>query len=134
MSVLRRYQEQLIEYIKSHPDFIKPDARRNDILSRLQREPLLDLSISRTTFDWGIPVPDDPKHVMCAPAAQRGIACAAVDADIERACGRYVWFDALTNYLTGCDFPDGDRNGFWPASVHIIGVRLPRMRFATSAA
>ncbi len=60
----RRYQAQLIEYIAQNPDFIQPEARRNDILSRLQREPLLDLSISRTTFDWGIPVPDDPKHVM----------------------------------------------------------------------
>ena len=66
----RRYQEQLIQYIQEHPDFIKPEARRKDILARLQREPLLDLSISRTTFDWGIPVPDDPKHVMCA----RGVA------------------------------------------------------------
>jgi methionyl-tRNA synthetase len=54
-----------VQHIESNPDFIKPDARRKDILSRLQREPLLDLSISRTTFDWGIPVPDDPKHVMC---------------------------------------------------------------------
>ena len=66
----RRYQDQLIQYIKDHPEFIKPDARRNDILSRLQREPLLDLSISRTTFDWGIPVPDDPKHVMCVARAR----------------------------------------------------------------
>ena len=64
-----RYQDRLIEHIKANPDFIKPEARRHDILLRLQREPLLDLSISRTTFDWGIPVPDDPAHVMCAPGA-----------------------------------------------------------------
>ena len=61
-----RYQAQLVEHITSNPSFIQPEARRNDILQRLQREPLLDLSISRTTFDWGIPLPDDPKHVMCA--------------------------------------------------------------------
>lgn len=113
----RRYQAQLIEYIQQHPDFIQPEARRNDILSRLQREPLLDLSISRTTFDWGIPVPDDPKHVMCVcqPRVRR------LDSCTER-YGRYVWFDALTNYLTGCDHPDGARKDFWPASVHIIGA------------
>ena len=57
-----------MEHITSNPSFIQPEARRNDILQRLQREPLLDLSISRTTFDWGIPLPDDPKHVMCASA------------------------------------------------------------------
>ena len=61
-----RYQAQLVEHITANPSFIQPEARRNDILQRLQREPLLDLSISRTTFDWGIPLPDDPKHVMCA--------------------------------------------------------------------
>jgi len=59
-----RYQERLVEHIKSNPDFIRPEQCRNEILARLQREPLLDLSISRTTFDWGIPVPDDAKHVM----------------------------------------------------------------------
>jgi methionyl-tRNA synthetase len=63
-----RYQAQLVEHITANPSFIQPEARRNDILQRLQREPLLDLSISRTTFDWGIPLPDDPKHVMCAAA------------------------------------------------------------------
>ena len=60
-----RFQARLIEHIQSNPKFVQPEARRNDILQRLQREPLLDLSISRTTFDWGIPVPDDPEHVMC---------------------------------------------------------------------
>jgi methionyl-tRNA synthetase len=59
-----RYQEQLINHITQHPEFIQPEARRAEILSRMQRDPLLDLSISRTTFDWGIPVPGDPKHVM----------------------------------------------------------------------
>ena len=64
LSTRGRYQERLIEHIKSNPDFIRPEQCRNEILARLQREPLLDLSISRTTFDWGIPVPDDAKHVM----------------------------------------------------------------------
>ena len=63
-----RYQERLVELLKTNPDIVRPDSCRSEILTRLQREPLLDLSISRTTFDWGIPVPGDPKHVMCAPA------------------------------------------------------------------
>jgi len=93
-----RYQQQLIDHIKAHPEFIQPAVRRNEILARLQNDELRDLSVSRTTFDWGIPVPDAPKHVM------------------------YVWFDALTNYLTGTGWPEEtDKKGFWPASVHIIG-------------
>ena len=93
-----RYQEQLIAHIETNPEFIQPVARRNEILARLKNDDLRDLSVSRTTFDWGIPVPDAPNHVM------------------------YVWFDALTNYLTGTGWPDaGDNNEFWPASVHIIG-------------
>jgi len=64
-----RFQAQLIDYITQNPEFIQPEARRVEILSRLQREPLLDLSISRTTFDWGIAVPGDAKHVMYAPSA-----------------------------------------------------------------
>ena len=93
-----RYQKQLIEHIESHPEFIQPARRRNEILARLREDELRDLSVSRTTFDWGIPVPDAPGHVL------------------------YVWFDALTNYLTGTGWPTkptGD--GMWPASVHIIG-------------
>ena len=93
-----RYQEQLIAHIESNSEFIQPVARQNEILARLKNDELRDLSVSRTTFDWGIPVPDAPNHVM------------------------YVWFDALTNYLTGTGWPDaGDNNEFWPASVHIIG-------------
>ncbi|CEF97591.1 Aminoacyl-tRNA synthetase, class 1a,anticodon-binding [Ostreococcus tauri] len=93
-----RYQAQLIAHIESHPEFIQPSSRRNEILARLQNDELRDLSVSRTTFDWGIPVPDAPKHVM------------------------YVWFDALTNYLTGTGWPEEtDKKDFWPASVHIIG-------------
>lgn len=73
---MSKYHQALIDHINNHPEFIQPDYRRNEILSRL-KEPLLDLSISRTTFTWGVPVPDDEKHVM------------------------YVWFDALTNYVSG---------------------------------
>jgi len=93
-----RYQKQLIEHIQANPEFIQPASRRKEILARLQNDELRDLSVSRTTFDWGIPVPDAPNHVM------------------------YVWFDALTNYLTGTGWPeDTDKKDFWPASVHIIG-------------
>lgn len=74
---LSQFQQQIIEHIEQHPDFIQPEARRNEILSRL-KEPLKDLSVSRTTFSWGIQVPQDKEHVI------------------------YVWFDALLNYITGC--------------------------------
>ena len=93
---MSKYTNALEEHIVSHPDFIRPDSRRNEVLERV-RDGLQDLSISRTTFSWGIPVPQDPKHVM------------------------YVWFDALTNYLSGIDFPDGSNACFWPANVHLIG-------------
>lgn len=84
---LAKYQKQLIDHINSHPLFILPVERKQEILTRLE-EPLIDLSISRTTFDWGIPCPKGndelkEKHVM------------------------YVWFDALTNYLTGVDYSTG---------------------------
>ena len=97
-----RYQKQLIEHIESHPEFIQPARRRNEILARLREDELRDLSVSRTTFDWGIPVPDAPGHVL------------------------YVWFGALTNYLTGTGWPanvanDDFSNSHWPADVHIIG-------------
>lgn len=101
---MSKYQEKLIQHIHENSDFIQPEERRKEILSRLEGEPLLDLSISRATFDWGVPVPDVPgipkteqKHVM------------------------YVWFDALTNYLSAVDYPTGDLAKFWPASAHIIG-------------
>ena len=94
-----RYHARLIEHIKNNPDFIQPAARRNEILARLENDELRDLSVSRTTFNWGIPVPDAPNHVM------------------------YVWFDALTNYLTGTGWPNenAEKKDMWPASVHIIG-------------
>ena len=103
---LGQYEAALIAHIESHPEFIVPESRRNEVLAKL-RGGLNDLSISRTTFDWGIACPGDaPDHVM------------------------YVWFDALTNYITGVgydpsiDSPLGGKHkdaGFWPAQVHVIG-------------
>ncbi len=100
---LSAYQDKLLALYESQPDFIGPDSRRNEVVSFVKGG-LKDLSISRTTFDWGVPVPDDPEHVM------------------------YVWVDALTNYITGVGFPDeGDANWrYWPADVHIIGKDIIR--------
>ncbi len=77
---LSAYAERLLAHYEAHPEFIEPDVRRNEVVSFVAGG-LRDLSISRTTFDWGVPVPDHPDHVM------------------------YVWVDALTNYLTGVGFP-----------------------------
>jgi methionyl-tRNA synthetase len=100
---LSKYQDALLEHIEANPGFIQPVSRRNEIVSFI-REGLRDLSISRTSFSWGIPVPSDPKHVV------------------------YVWFDALTNYLTGVGFPDDSPAfaKFWPADVHVIGKDILR--------
>src|SRR5215469_1300417 len=100
---LSAYQDRLLALYESQPDFIGPDARRNEVMSFVRRG-LKDLSISRTTFDWGVKVPNDPEHVM------------------------YVWVDALTNYITGVGFPDeSDANWhYWPADVHIIGKDIIR--------
>jgi methionyl-tRNA synthetase len=93
---LSEFQDRLVEYINNNPGFIQPETRRNEILSRL-KEPLRDLSISRTNFKWGIPVPGDPDHVL------------------------YVWFDALLNYLSGIDYPGEKFKKFWPADCQQIG-------------
>jgi methionyl-tRNA synthetase len=100
---LSAYQERLLAHYEANPTFISPETRRNEIVSFV-RSGLKDLSISRTTFSWGLPVPGDPKHVM------------------------YVWVDALNNYLTGCGFPDESdpRWTNWPADVHIIGKDIVR--------
>lgn len=100
---LSKYQEPLLELYRDHPEFLGPDSRRNEVASFVASG-LKDLSISRTTFDWGVPVPGNDKHVM------------------------YVWIDALTNYLTAAGFPD-DSEAFakwWPADVHIIGKDIIR--------
>jgi methionyl-tRNA synthetase len=101
---LSAYQDRLLAWYDAHPDFIGPAERRNEVLSFVKGG-LRDLSISRTTFDWGIPVPGDPRHVM------------------------YVWVDALTNYITGVGFPDDQGEMFrryWPADVHVIGKDIVR--------
>jgi len=100
---LSAYQDRLLAHYAEHPEFIGPDTRRNEVISFVKRG-LQDLSISRTTFDWGLPVPGDPKHVM------------------------YVWVDALNNYVTGCGFPDENspKWRYWPADVHIIGKDIVR--------
>jgi methionyl-tRNA synthetase len=99
---LSDYQQKLLDYYDAHPDFIGPDERRNEILSFV-KSGLKDLSISRTTFDWGIPVPNEARHVM------------------------YVWVDALTNYITALGYPDttDPKWNFWPA-IHIIGKDIIR--------
>ena len=100
---MSNYQDALVQYLEEHPDFIQPPSRYNEILSFVKGG-LRDLSISRTTFKWGIPVPNDPGHVI------------------------YVWFDALTNYITAVGFP-GDEKRFgryWPADCHIIGKDILR--------
>jgi methionyl-tRNA synthetase len=100
---LSAYQDRLLKLYESQPDFIGPDSRKNEVVSFV-KSGLRDLSISRTTFDWGVKVPGDPEHVM------------------------YVWVDALTNYITGVGFPDeSDANWhYWPADVHIIGKDIIR--------
>ncbi len=101
---LSAYQERLLAHYDANPDFIGPDARRNEVVSFVKGG-LNDLSVSRTTFDWGIPVPGDERHIM------------------------YVWVDALTNYITGVGFPDTESasyKNFWPADVHVIGKDILR--------
>ena len=100
---LSAYAEPLLALYQKHPEFVVPENYRNEITAFVKRG-LNDLSISRTTFDWGIPVPGDPKHVM------------------------YVWVDALTNYLSATGFPDAnaERAQFWPADAHVIGKDITR--------
>jgi methionyl-tRNA synthetase len=100
---LSAYQERLLRLYRDQPDFITPEHYRNEITAFVERG-LTDLSISRSTFDWGIPVPGDERHVM------------------------YVWIDALANYITATGFPDSDaaRAKCWPANAHVIGKDITR--------
>ncbi len=101
---LSKFQAPLLAHYAAHPDFIMPETRRNEVV-RFVESGLQDLSVSRTTFDWGVPVPDGAGHVM------------------------YVWVDALTNYLTGAGYPDTDSERYkryWPADLHIIGKDIVR--------
>jgi len=100
---LSKYQQPLLDLYAANPDFIQPDSRRNEVL-RFVEGGLKDLSISRTSFDWGVPVPGSNSHVM------------------------YVWLDALTNYITGLGYPDDTElwKRYWPANVHLIGKDVVR--------
>ncbi|GBQ98172.1 methionine--tRNA ligase [Asaia lannensis] len=100
---LSAFEDRLLALYEQHPEFLGPSGRRNEIVSFV-RQGLKDLSISRTSFKWGIPVPNDPDHVM------------------------YVWFDALTNYLSALGYPDfsAERMKYWPASAHIVGKDIIR--------
>jgi methionyl-tRNA synthetase len=100
---LSAYQDRLLAHYEAEPGFIRPEARRNEVTSFV-RGGLADLSISRTSFDWGVPVPGAPGHVM------------------------YVWVDALTNYLTGAGWPYDEQMAakWWPASLHVIGKDIVR--------
>ena len=100
---MSNYQDKILSYIEEHPDFIQPVSRRNEMINFI-KQGLEDLCISRTSFDWGIPVPIDEKHVI------------------------YVWFDALTNYLTPIGFLDDQKKfqKFWPANLHLVGKEIVR--------
>ncbi len=103
---LSNYQDKLVEYINSHPNFIQPESRKNEMLKNFIEPGLQDLCVSRTSFTWGIPVTFDDKHVV------------------------YVWLDALTNYITNIGYsPDGSTeefNKWWPANLHVIGKDIIR--------
>ena len=100
---LSKYQQPLLDLYAANPDFIQPDSRRNEVV-RFVEGGLKDLSISRTSFDWGVPVPGSGNHVM------------------------YVWLDALTNYITGLGYPDETElwERYWPANIHLIGKDVVR--------
>ena len=107
---LSKYQERLIAHINSHPDFIQPESRKNEMLNNFLSNPLPDLCVSRTSFTWGVQVESDPKHVV------------------------YVWIDALLNYVTGIGFHLDSESGelynkFWPCDIHLIGKDI--LRFHT---
>ena len=104
---LSKYADRLIEHINTHPEFIQPESRKNEMMNNFQLPGLQDLSVTRTSFSWGIPVDFDEGHIV------------------------YVWLDALTNYITGigydCDGNSSDKfNKFWPADLHLIGKDIIR--------
>ena len=102
---LSQWTQPLLDFYARHPDFIAPEGRRNEVVSFVSQEGgLKDLSISRTTFSWGIPVPGNDKHVI------------------------YVWLDALTNYISALGYPfnEGSKKEFWPASLHLVGKDILR--------
>ncbi|MCC7459901.1 MAG: methionine--tRNA ligase [Proteobacteria bacterium] len=100
---LSKFQDQLLKHIQDNKDFIQPESRRNEVIKFIERG-LKDLSISRTSFQWGIPLPQDPKHVM------------------------YVWFDALSNYITAIGYgkDQATMDKWWPADIHLVGKDILR--------
>ncbi|MDD6310924.1 MAG: methionine--tRNA ligase [Firmicutes bacterium] len=100
---MSKYADKLIDLLKNNPEFLEPESRRNEMIAFIEQG-LEDLCISRSTFDWGIPVPVDPKHIM------------------------YVWIDALSNYITALGWPDDPEkyNKYWPADVHLVGKEIVR--------
>ena len=104
---MSKYADKLMEHIQTHPDFIQPESRKNEMINNFLKPGLQDLCVSRTSFTWGIPVEFDPGHVT------------------------YVWLDALSNYITFCGYdPDGNHDErykkFWPADLHLIGKDIVR--------
>lgn len=102
---IKKYEKRLVEYYNTHPDFIKPEYRKQEMINNFIKPGLEDLCVSRTTFDWGIQVLKDPKHVV------------------------YVWLDALTNYITALGYLSDDESNFkkyWPADVHVIAKDIAR--------
>ena len=102
---LSKYQDRIIKHIEDNPDFIQPTSRQNEMLNNFLRPGLDDLCVSRTSFDWGIPVPFDTDHVI------------------------YVWLDALTNYISALGYmseDDSDYKKYWPANIHVVGKEIVR--------
>ena len=98
---LSAFQEKLLQFYKEHPQFIAPESRRNEVM-RFVEGGLHDLSVSRTSFKWGVPVPGNPDHIM------------------------YVWLDALTNYISAIGYPDALQNNYWENSLHVVGKDILR--------
>ncbi|MGV3488428.1 MAG: methionine--tRNA ligase [Tuberibacillus sp.] len=102
---MSKYVDRLLAYYEENPDFIQPESRKNEMINNFIKPGLEDLAVSRTAFEWGIKVPDDPKHVV------------------------YVWIDALTNYITALGYGSDDEskfNQYWPADVHLVGKEIVR--------
>ena len=102
---MSKYVDRLLQFYEDHPDFIQPESRKNEMINNFIKPGLEDLAVSRTTFDWGVKVPNDPKHVI------------------------YVWIDALSNYITALGYGSDDQSKFekyWPADVHLVGKEIVR--------
>ena len=102
---MSKYADRLLEFYEENPDFIQPESRKNEMINNFIKPGLEDLAVSRTTFEWGIKVTGDPKHVV------------------------YVWIDALSNYITALGYGTNDESKydkFWPADVHLVGKEIVR--------